>query len=98
MARQPTAKRKRGRRRVEFRLDRPAAQAVGLAGDFNRWDPKAHPMRRNPADVRTKVVMVFPGRHEYRFYAEGQWCNDPANPATCANCFGTQNDVIVVSP
>jgi hypothetical protein len=29
---------------------------------------------------------------------DGRWCNDPGNPVKCPNCFGTQNDVIVVSP
>jgi len=48
--------------------------------------------------VWTKVVMVFPGRYEYRYFADGQWCNDPVNPHKCANGFGSQNDIIVVSP
>jgi len=95
---QPPRKSAAGRRRVEFRLDRPLAQAVSLAGDFNRWNTRSHPMRRNADGVWTKVVMVFPGRYEYRYFADGQWCNDPVNPHKCANGFGSQNDIIVVSP
>jgi len=87
-----------GRRRVEFRLDRPGAKAVSLAGDFNGWNPKAHPMRRDDRGVWTRAVMVAPGRYEYRFYADGQWCNDPRSSAKCPDCFGTQNDFSVVSP
>ena len=86
-----------GRRRVEFRLDRPMSKAVSVAGDFNGWDVKVHPMRQNDDGVWTKAVMVFPGRYEYRFYADGQWCNDPRSASKCENCFGTQNDYIVVA-
>ena len=46
------------RRRIEFSIEMPAAQQVILMGDFNRWDPKTHPMR--------KIVIRFgrlrPGR------------------------------------
>lgn len=87
-----------GRRRVEFRLDWPKAKEVCLVGDFNRWDLKAHPMRQNGNGAWTKTIMVFPGRYEYRFYADGQWLNDPNNPSKCENCFGTQNDIFHVSP
>ncbi len=86
-----------GRRRVEFRIDMPMAKSVSLVGDFNRWDPNVHPMRRNKQGVWCRAVMVPPGRYEYRFYADGKWCNDPGRMDKCANCFGTQNDVIVVS-
>ena len=85
-----------GRRRIEFRLDRPKAKVVSVAGDFNGWDTKAHPMRQNKDGVWTKAVMVFPGRYEYRFFADDQWCNDPRSASKCANCYGTQNDYIVV--
>jgi 1,4-alpha-glucan branching enzyme len=98
MNRQQPRKGTLGRKRVEFRLDRPRAQAVSVAGDFNQWDFEAHPMRRNKNGVWTKVAMVFSGRYEYRFYADGQWCNDPGNPQKCANGFGSQNDIIVVPP
>ena len=87
-----------GRRRVEFRLDRPKAQEVRLVGDFNGWDLKAHPMRKNGDGAWVKTIMVFPGRYEYRFYADGQWLNDPNNPSKFENCFGTENDVLQVSP
>ena len=87
-----------GRRRIEFKLDRPEAQTVSLAADFNNWDLKAHPMRRSQNGVWTKVVMVFPGQYEYRFYVDGQWFNDPLNPTRSVNTFGTYNNILVVSP
>ena len=84
--------------RVKFRLDRPHAKAVSIAGDFNHWDTEIHPMHQDKHGVWTKAIMVSPGRYEYRFFADGQWCNGPAKSAKCKNCFGSQNDFIVVSP
>lgn len=85
-------------RRIEFRLEGPNAQEVCLVGDFNGWDLKAHPMRKNKKGLWTKTITVFHGRYEYRFYADGQWLNDPNNPLRCDNCFGTENSVLVVLP
>jgi 1,4-alpha-glucan branching enzyme len=85
-------------RKIEFRLELPNAEKVCLIGDFNRWDLKAHPMRKNEKGVWTKLITVSPGRYEYRFYADGQWLNDPNNPLRCENCFGTENNVLVVLP
>jgi 1,4-alpha-glucan branching enzyme len=98
MKKQPCNKSTVGRRRVEFRLDRPIAKTVSVAGDFNNWNVETHRMLRDKHGVWKKVVMVLPGRHEYRFFADGKWCNDPSSSAKCSNCFGSQNDFIVVSP
>jgi 1,4-alpha-glucan branching enzyme len=86
------------RRRIEFSLDMPDAQQVILMGDFNRWDPKTHPMRRDVDGVWRKIVMIFPGRYEYRFWVDGEWHNDPNNLQRCPNCFGSENNVIEVLP
>ena len=98
MSRQASIKGTAKKIRVEFRLDRPNVKAVSIAGDFNHWDIEAHPMQQDKHGVWTKAVMVSPGRYEYRFFADGQWCNDPGSSAKCLNCFGSQNDFIVVSP
>jgi len=84
------------RRRIEFSLEMPAAQQVILMGDFNRWDPKTHPMRKDTDGVWRKMVMIFPGRYEYRFWVDGEWYNDLHNPQRCPNCFGSENNVIEV--
>ena len=85
-------------RKIEFMLEVPNAQAVCLVGDFNGWDLKAHPMRKDEKGLWTKAITVSPGRYEYRFYADGQWLNDPNNPLRCGNCFGTENNVLIVLP
>lgn len=84
------------RRRVTFSLDAPEADSVYLAGDFNAWDHRKHPLKRNENGVWQKALMLFPGRYEYRFLLNGRWTNDTQNPETCLNCYGTFNNVIMV--
>jgi len=55
------------RRRIDFELKMPKAQQVILMGDFNQWNPKTHPMRKEENGAWRKTVMIYPGRYEYRF-------------------------------
>jgi 5'-AMP-activated protein kinase regulatory beta subunit len=91
------SKEKAKRRRVTLSLESPNAKDVILMGDFNKWNAKTHPMKKGKNGVWTKTVMLFPGRYEYKFMVDGQWQNDPGNDQACLNCFGTHNNVIVVS-
>jgi 1,4-alpha-glucan branching enzyme len=84
------------RRRVTLTLKAPKAKEVILMGDFNRWNAKTHPMKQMKAGVWEKIVMLPPGRYEYKFLVDGQWWTDPKNERTCYNCFGTQNSVMVI--
>ena len=84
------------RRKVTFSLVSPDAKEVILMGDFNRWDPKVHPMKKNKNGVWEKMTFLFPGTYEYRFMVDGHWKNDPNNTQTRTNRFGTINNVIVV--
>jgi 1,4-alpha-glucan branching enzyme len=89
--------RKRGRRKVVFSFDFPSADQVILMGDFNQWNPKVHPMKKDSSGMWKKTTMLYPGRYEYRFQVDGQWKNDPANHRMCLNRFGTYNNVVIVS-
>jgi 1,4-alpha-glucan branching enzyme len=86
------------RKSIEFAIEKPNAHQVILLGDFNQWDPKTNPMRRDENGVWRETVMISPGRYEYRFFVDGNWCNDPQNTLRCPNCFGSENDVIEVLP
>jgi 1,4-alpha-glucan branching enzyme len=86
------------RRRIEFVLEMPLAGQVILMGDFNQWDPKKHPMRKDKKGAWRKTVMIYPGRYEYRFWVDGEWCNDPRNTLKCPNCFGSENNILEVQP
>jgi 1,4-alpha-glucan branching enzyme len=72
---------RRGLIRVTFVLpaDEPAG-AVSVVGDFNGWDPFAHPLRRRSNGMRSAVVRLPAGsRSRFRYLAEGGlWFDDEA--------------------
>ena len=84
------------RRRTIFYLNVPEAGEVFLAGDFNNWNIRRHPMQKEEDGVWKKIVMLFPGRYEYKFLVDGQWQTDPGSDQVCLNYFGTLNNVIDV--
>ncbi len=65
--------------RVTFVLpaDEPAG-AVSVVGDFNDWNPFAHPLRRRGNGTRTAVVSVPANATiRFRYLAEGGlWFDD----------------------
>lgn len=65
-------------------------------GDFNGWDEKKHPMRKNENGLWEKTTMLFPGTYEYKFIVDGKWQMDPKSDQVCVNHFGTQNNMITV--
>ena len=91
-----TQNQKPKRRRVAFSLDAPDSESVYLSGDFNMWNPRKHPLKRNKTGVWQKTLMLLPGRYEYRFVIDGRWSNDMQKLQTCMNCYGTLNNVLTV--
>ena len=65
--------------RVTFALpaDRPGG-AVSVVGDFNNWDPFAHPLRKRTNGTRSAAVTVQTGSTlRFRYLAEGgMWFDD----------------------
>ena len=65
--------------RVTFALPRDVPSgAVSVVGDFNDWDPYAHPLRRRGNGARSAVVSVPAGATvHFRYLAEGGvWFDD----------------------
>ena len=82
--------------RVTFELPAKAnAQAACLCGDFNNWDPSAHPMKRRKDGSFTRTLTLTPGQaYRYRFLLDGErWENDWAADAYAPNPFGTDDSV-----
>ncbi len=52
---------------VAFRVWAPHATAVAVVGDFNAWDPKAHPMRGEEGGAWYVDISTAAAGHEYRF-------------------------------
>ena len=69
--------------RVTFALPREApGGAVSVVGDFNDWDPFAHPLRRRANGTRSATVTIPAGRTlRFRYPAEGGiWFDDETVP------------------
>ena len=86
-----------------FSCHAPQAEHVSVAGDFNQWDANAGVMKKGAKGKWSKTVKLAPGRYEFKFVVDGQWCCEPGcdGPhegcsACVANAFGTMNRVIEV--
>lgn len=90
---------------VKFSCHAPRAKEVFVAGTFNDWKPDASPLHNHlPNGKWIGTLPLPPGRHEYKFVVDGQWCCEPGandesrdDPNRCANSFGTMNRVLEVS-
>ena len=71
--------------RVTFALptDEPGG-AVSVVGDFNNWDPYAHPLRKRANRTRSAAVTVESGSTlHFRYLAEGGvWFDDESVSAS----------------
>ena len=88
---------------VELCCQAPEAGAVFLAGTFNDWRADATPMKRADDGNWTARVKLPPGRHEFKFVVDGEWCCEPSGqregerPECVPNGFGTMNRIIDVA-
>ncbi|HAX97470.1 MAG TPA: glycoside hydrolase, partial [Candidatus Atribacteria bacterium] len=46
--------------------------------------------------VWSKIILIAPGRYEYKFFVDGEWWNDPHNDQKVYNAFGSLNNVLSV--
>src|SRR5689334_307682 len=83
---------------VEFVYYNPSAQKVFLAGDFNGWNTTSTPMQRSENKEWKIDIVLKPGRHQYKFIADGQWKQDPASKDSAPDRFGGNNSVVIVNP
>ncbi|GEM_PF-679049 len=71
-----------GEGRAIFVLEDGGWRSVGVAGEFNAWNPAAGPMRRRPDGAWTaETAGLVSGTYRYKYVADGgRWFTDPANP------------------
>jgi hypothetical protein len=81
---------------MTFSLYAPEAGCVSLAGDFNAWSPDDCPLEKSPEGMWERVVMLPPGRYEYKFVVDGLWQNDPRCTVYAPNPFEGENCVLIV--
>ena len=82
---------------ITFETHRPQARSVAVAGDFNEWDPAAHPMKQR-RDGAWFITLRLPKKRDwqYRFVIDGtEWVTDEENQATAPNPYGGVNAVVL---
>lgn len=81
--------------KVSFILPRDRG-GVSVVGDFNGWDPLAHPLRPRSNGTRS-VALTLPagGRYAFRYLAEGgRWHDEEAAEAFEPNGVGGFNAIL----
>ena len=73
------------------------AKTVFLVGEFNHWSTTATPMKRDSDGKWTASVPLPIGRHAYKFFVDGDWKVDEANPERSQDGFGGMNSMITVA-
>jgi 1,4-alpha-glucan branching enzyme len=82
---------------INFICNAPDARAVFLTGDFNDWDPSAHPMKRQPDGAWIVQVPLHHGHHHYRFVIDGKAMLDPQAQGVARDHTGEKVSLVAVS-
>ena len=84
-------------RAVNFICHAAQATAVSLVGDFNDWDPAAHPMKHMPDRSWLVTMNLKHGHHRYAFLVDGVLSLDPRAQGITRNDKGERVSLIPVS-
>jgi 1,4-alpha-glucan branching enzyme len=82
---------------VSFVCTAPNARQVSLVGDFNHWDPAAHPMQQQPDGAWLLQVPLHHGHHHYRFLIDGSPALDPRAHGVARDPKGEKASLIAIS-
>ncbi len=87
--------------RVTFRLPKvaaPTATEVSLVGEFNNWNNRTNPMKKNNNGLFTVTLELEAGReYQFRYFIDNSlWENDAKADKYLPNPFGSMNSVIVL--
>jgi len=82
---------------VNFMCQAPRAKAVFLAGDFNGWHPRSHPMERMPDGAWATQVPLSHGHHHYFFLVDGKPTLDPKAYGTVRDQNSRKISLIAIS-
>lgn len=88
---------KRQIKTVTFQIYAPLAREVSVTGDFIQWDAHGIPLMKKGKNWWRISIYLKPGRYEYKFIIDGDWCKDPNNPNITPNTSGSYNSVLEVS-
>ena len=85
-----------------FSCKAPDAQMVFISGTFNDWADALIPLKKHEGGIWTTSLDLAPGRHEYKFIVDGEWCCSPYCrdqydcPVCVTNEHGTMNRIIEI--
>ncbi len=86
-----------GRKRITFQFHTDPLREVYVSGSFNNWEGKAKKLNDSSGNGDySGILMLLPGKYEYKFLADGIWHVDPECPNWVPNKFGTLNSLITV--
>ncbi len=87
-----------GTTKVTFSLPKHVqADEIAICGDFNGWDPAAHPMKKYKDGHFAVSVNLAEGQYRYRFLLDGEkWENDWEAEEYAPNPYGGEDSVIRV--
>lgn len=75
----------------------PNAKEVYLAGEFNNWKLDENSRMEQNNGCWTKRLNLKSGKYRYRFVIDGNWTEDPNNPLTQLNSYGTLDSLLEVN-
>jgi cyclomaltodextrinase / maltogenic alpha-amylase / neopullulanase len=81
--------------RISFDPKDKKFKRVELAGDMNAWTPSKTPLHLADGLWQTDLLL-FPGRYQYKFVADGKWILDPGNTEIVDNNIGGTNSLLRV--
>ncbi len=82
---------------VNFFCPARGAKSVSVIGDFNKWEPNAHPMKRQPDGSWSVQILLHHGHHQYQFLIDGQAMLDPRAQGITRNANQERVSMIAVS-
>ena len=84
------------KKKVVFAYYAPEAGEVFLAGDFNQWDTRSLPMKRDGSGNWKADVKLAPGCYEYKRVADKARVEHLPGAELVSNPFGTNNFILWV--
>lgn len=81
---------------VVLTVQAPGAKEVYLAGEFNNWKLDENSRMEQVNGCWIKHLDLSNGKYRYRFVIDGNWSEDPANPLTQLNTYGTLDSLLEV--
>jgi len=82
---------------VPFVCHAPEAQEVYITGDFNKWDPRAHPLKQMPDGAWRTEVLLHHGHHHYLYIIDGKRTLDPRAQGVARNAQNEKVSLVAVS-